>query len=61
MRTTGSALYRDKYVKAQGQWRIAESVYERLYEEVEPFTQAPKLTAHYLARVKPPAGVKANG
>ena len=29
VRTTGSALYRDKYVKSQGQWRIAESVYER--------------------------------
>src|SRR5262249_61240514 len=61
LRTTGSALYRDKYVKAQGQWRIAESVYERLYEEVEPFTDAPKLTAHWLARVKPPAAVKAHG
>ena len=37
VRTTGSALYRDQYLKTQGQWRIAESVYERVYEEVEPF------------------------
>ena len=62
VRTTGSALYRDKYVKIQGQWRIAESVYERLYEEVESFETPPKLTAHWLARVPPPnARVKANG
>ena len=62
VRTTGSALYRDKYVKIQGQWRIAESVYERLYEEVESFETPPKLTAHWLARVPAPnAQVKANG
>jgi SnoaL-like domain len=54
IRTTGSALYRDKYLKSQGQWRICESVYERLYEEVAPFSEAPKLTAHWLARVPPP-------
>jgi hypothetical protein len=62
VRTTGSALYRDKYVKLQGQWRICESVYERLYEEVESFETPPKLTAHWLARVPPPgARIKANG
>jgi hypothetical protein len=59
VRTTGSALYRDKYVKQNGKWRIAESVYERLYEEVEPFTEAPRLTAHWLSRVPPPKPVKA--
>jgi hypothetical protein len=62
VRTTGSALYRDKYLKAQGQWRIAESVYERLYEEVEPYTGEVKLTAHWLARVPAPAAkAKAHG
>jgi len=55
LRTTGSALYRDKYQKSGGQWRICESVYERLYEEVEPFVEAPRLTAHWLARVTPPS------
>jgi uncharacterized protein (TIGR02246 family) len=54
VRTTGSALYRDKYVKQNGKWRIAESTYERLYEEVERFEQAPNLTSHYLKRVPPP-------
>lgn len=63
VRTTGSAVYRDKYLKAQGQWRIAESVYQRVYEEVESFDEPPKLTAHWLSRVKPPAiaGAKSGG
>ncbi|HUA89401.1 MAG TPA: nuclear transport factor 2 family protein, partial [Steroidobacteraceae bacterium] len=61
VRTTGSAIYRDKYLKQQGQWRIAESVYERMYEEVEAYTEAPRLTAHWLARVPPPAKAQANG
>lgn len=61
VRTTGSAIYRDKYLKQQGQWRIAESVYERMYEEVEAYTEAPRLTAHWLARVPPPAKAKAHG
>jgi len=59
LRTTGSALYRDKYVKSGAQWRISESVYERLYEEVESFKEAPKLTAHWLARVPPPPAEQA--
>lgn len=54
-RTTGSALYRDKYVKTRDGWRISESVYERLYEEVQKYKEPPRLTAHYLARVKPPS------
>ena len=56
-RTSGSALYRDRYVKTVDGWRICESTYERIYEEVETFEQAPHLTAHYLSRVKPPAVV----
>ena len=54
-RTTGSALYRDRYVKQGGQWRISESTYERVYEEVEQLEKLPNLTAHYLKRVPPPA------
>ena len=56
-RTSGSALYRDRYIKTTDGWRICESVYERIYEEVETFEQIPHLTAHYLARVKPPGKV----
>ena len=50
IRTTGAALYRDKYVKVGGKWLISVTTYERLYEEVENFTTPPNLTAHYLAR-----------
>ncbi len=53
--TTGSALYRDEYVKIDGAWRIRVTTYERLYEIVEPFTDLSKIKAHYLSRVKPPA------
>ena len=59
VKTTGSALYKDKYVKIAGFWRIAESTYERVYEQVETFTEAPHLTAHWLARVPPPAAAGA--
>jgi hypothetical protein len=50
IRTTGAALYRDEYLKVGGQWRIAVTTYERLYEEVEKFDRPPNLTAHYLAK-----------
>lgn len=47
--TSGSALYRDEYVKRDGAWRIKSSTYHRLYEIQETLDSAPKLTAHYLA------------
>ncbi len=47
--TTGSALYRDEYVKQADGWRIKSSTYKRLYEIQEALESAPKLTAHYLA------------
>ena len=47
--TTGSALYRDEYVKQFDGWRIKSSTYQRIYEIVEKIESAPKLTAHYLA------------
>lgn len=58
--TTGSALYRDEYVKEGGAWRIKVTTYERLYERVEPFTDHSQIKAHYLAKVTPPsiAGAK---
>jgi hypothetical protein len=47
--TTGSALYRDEYVKLADGWRIRSSTYHRVYEIQETLNSAPKLTAHYLA------------
>jgi hypothetical protein len=50
LRTTGAALYRDQYRKVGGKWLIAVTTYERLYEEVDPITTPPNLTAHMLAK-----------
>jgi uncharacterized protein (TIGR02246 family) len=50
-RTTGSALYRDKYVKQDGRWRICETTYQRIYEMVEKLAEMPALTAHHLAGI----------
>lgn len=48
--TDGSALYRDTYVKQDGGWRIQRATYSRIFEIVTPFTDAPNITAHYLAQ-----------
>ncbi len=47
--TSGSALYKDRYVKKDGHWKILHSHYERVYEMVETLEKRPNLTAHYLA------------
>ncbi|GAB3625339.1 Bile acid 7-alpha dehydratase [Pandoraea terrae] len=48
--TIGTALYRDKYVKVDGRWKIKHTGYERIYEVVEEIKVKPTLTAHYLGR-----------
>ena len=50
MSTEGTALYRDRYVKRDGQWLIQHSGYERIYEIVTEVKELPNITAHYLAR-----------
>ena len=49
---TGAAIYRDRYVREDGAWRIKETGYTRIYERIEPVTEPPNLTAHLLANVK---------
>lgn len=46
--TTGSAIYRDRYVRQGGRWLIQHSEYRRVFERVfhDP---APGLTAHLTA------------
>jgi len=46
---TGTALYRDRYIKEDGRWQIIESRYERIYELDYPMKELPPITAHYLA------------
>jgi hypothetical protein len=48
--TTGACLYDDRYVKADGAWRIQRSSYRRLYERVYTEGQ-PGVTAHLLGEL----------
>lgn len=48
--TDGSALYKDNYVKQNGKWLIKRATYTRIFEIVTPVTDAPNITAHYLAQ-----------
>ena len=41
--TTGTALYWDRYVKQDGNWRVKETRYERLYEMGEVLEKAPNI------------------
>lgn len=53
--TVGSSLYYDTYRLTPEGWKIADSEYERVYEEVSPIRTDAKLTAHLLARTgRPP-------
>jgi hypothetical protein len=48
---SGTALYRDRYIKEDGRWQIIESRYESLCEIDELMEQGPRVTAHYLGKV----------
>ena len=54
--TTGSAIYRDRYRRVDGRWKIAHTEYDRIAEVVRPLTPDMKITAHHLAK----AGRKAH-
>lgn len=47
--THGASLYRDRYVKVDGRWLIADTRYRRLYEIHQDLSNNPELSAHYLA------------
>ena len=49
VKTTGSSIYTDKYLKTNGKWQIVDTHYYRVYECVEDMPERPPLTAHYLA------------
>ena len=46
--TTGTALYWDRYVKADGKWSIIDTKYERIYEINRPLDENPEFSTHYL-------------
>lgn len=45
---TGTAFYRDTYVKQDGTWRIQRSEFERIWEISEPIEKRPNVTYSYL-------------
>jgi len=47
MTVRGSSFYEDRYVKVDGEWRIAHTGYRRVYEEIEPRSPDVKLTASW--------------
>lgn len=47
-KTSGTALYWDRYLKVDGEWLIKDTKYERLYEINETLEELPKLGSHYL-------------
>ena len=47
--TTGTAFYRDRYVKVEGKWLLRSTEYKRHYEIVEKLDKLPNVTVDYLA------------
>jgi hypothetical protein len=47
--TAGSAIYRDRYARIDGEWKITRTEYDRIMEVVEPIRPGMKITNHYLA------------
>lgn len=49
--TYGSAIYHDRMVREDGQWKIARTVYDRVMEVVQPLTGGARYTVSRLAKV----------
>ena len=47
--TIGTAIYRDRYVRVDGAWKIARAEYDRIMEIVEPLDPAKMVTLNHLA------------
>jgi len=48
--TMGCLIYRDRYVRREGGWKIAHTEYDRVWEAFEPLRAGIEITAHSLAR-----------
>ena len=48
--TVGSAIYRDRYVREDGRWKIAATEYDRVIEFIRPLTADMQITVQYLAK-----------
>lgn len=48
VKTHGTAIYWDRYLKVDGKWQIRETNYERVYEINDTLEERPNLSSHYL-------------
>ncbi|WP_157215461.1 nuclear transport factor 2 family protein [Flavisphingomonas formosensis] len=48
--TMGCLIYRDRYVRRDGVWKISSTSYDRVWEAFEPLRDGIEITAHSLAR-----------
>jgi len=48
--TFGTAIYRDRYRREGGQWKVASTEYDRVIEVVQPIAAGMQFTAHRLAK-----------
>jgi hypothetical protein len=48
VKTHGTALYWDRYLKVDGRWLIKDTNYERIYEINDTLEERPKFSSHYL-------------
>lgn len=48
VKTSGSAVYEDTYIKTQDGWKIKTTGYKRIWERVEPFKDDGRFTARRL-------------
>jgi uncharacterized protein (TIGR02246 family) len=56
----GAAYYHDRYVKRGGQWLIAHTGYERVYEEMQPRASDIKLTSPRQSEKRPQPAAEAS-
>lgn len=47
--TSGSAIYRDRYRREGGAWKIAHTEYDRVIELMRPLGEDERVTAHHLS------------
>ncbi len=47
--TIGSAIYRDRYRREDGTWKIAVTEYDRVFEMIRPLADDAQITSHHLS------------
>ncbi len=51
LHTIGTAIYRDRYRREDGAWRIAHTEYDRVIEVVTPLDPNARIASHHLGKV----------